>query len=328
MVVQLTDRCLHQDPNIRPCIGEVSEALKVMAHEFPAHDIVTAQASTSKAIAKDFPCQLDKALVDELEREKLLVKGPGGVKHCTLDPRQPLSPVQSRVCAAAMEHLRRSSPANSTIEDRYALAGVTAVVSTFATTRFAAQMVAVSGRAHADLGWSGDGVFRRTWDQPAFDRFGPHDSLAQSPEDVEWRRRVLARLEAYPAVVARHPRCPWVRVLTVYHACSDVATALSICRTGFAALASLDAGYYSQGLYFTMDLDYALTQYGADMLDPEGRATVLVCDAVVGNVYPVIEHPRDPDRSLMGRPQVRAAGQCPARARALLAPAPQRWGGS
>ena len=120
-------------------------------------------------------------------------------------------------------------------------------------------------------------------------------------------------LEAHPAVVARNPRCPWVRVLTVYHACRDVETALCICRTGFAALASLDAGYFSQGLYFTLDLDYALAQYGTDMLDLEGRATVLVCDAVVGNVYPAIEHPRDPDRSLMGRPQVRAAGPRPAR---------------
>jgi hypothetical protein len=305
MVMQLTDRCLHQDPNLRPCIGEVSEILKMMAHEFPSHDIATAQASTSKAIAKNFPCQLDKALVDELERGKLLVKGPGGVKHCTLDPRQPLSFVHARVCTAAMEHVRRSSPANGTIEDRYELAGVTAFVSAFATTRFAAQMVALSGRAHADLGWVGGGVFSRTWDRPAFDRFGLHDRLAQSPEDVEWRRRVLARLEAHPTVVARHPCCPWVRVLTVYHACHNAATALSICRTGFAALASLDAGYYSQGLYFSLELDYALEQYGMDMLDPEGRATVLVCDAVVGNVYPVIEHPRDPARSLLGRPQVR-----------------------
>jgi hypothetical protein len=284
-----------------------------MAHEFPPHDIVTAQASTSKAIAKDFPCRLDKDLVEDLEREKLLVKGPGGVKHCTLDPRQPLSPAQACVCAAAMKHVRGSSPAKDTIQDRYALAGVTAVVSAFATTRFAAQMVAVSGRAHADLGWAGGGVFRRTWDRPAFDRFGPRDRLAQSPEEIEWRRRVLARFEAHPAVVERHPRCPWVRVLTVYHACRDAATALSICRTGFAALASLDAGYYSQGLYFTLELDYALAQYGADMLDPEGRATVLVCDVAVGNVYPVIEHPSDPARSLMGRPQVRPARLRPAR---------------
>jgi hypothetical protein len=274
----------------------------VLAHEFPANDIVTAQASTSQAIARDLPCQLDKALVLEMEREGLLVKD-GSVKHCALDPRRPLSPAQALVCAAAMEGVRRSSPTNGTIEDRYVLSGVTAIVSASAVARFAAQMVAVSGRGHPDLGWAGDGVFGRTWDRLVFDRFGPHDRLVQSLEDVEWRRHVIARLESYPAV--RHPRCPWARVYTVFHACRDSATALRICRTGFAALARLDAGYYAQGLYFTLDLDYALAQYGIDMLDPNGCATVLVCDAVVGNVYPVIEHPHDPPPgSLKGRPQV------------------------
>jgi hypothetical protein len=278
------------------------ETLKVMAYEFPAQDIVTVQASTSQVIAKDLPCQLDKTLVLELERESLLVKNDS-VKHCIVDPRLPLSPAQARLCAAARQHVLDSSPANSTIEDRYVLAGVTAIVSASALFRFAAQMTAVSGRGHPNLGWASDGIFGRTWDRLVFDRFGPHDRVEQSHDDVEWRRRVLAKLEANPSV--RHPSCPWARVYTVFHACRDGATALNICRTGFAVLATLDAGYYAQGLYFTLDLDYALAEYGMDKLDPNGCATILVCDAVVGNVYPAIEHPHDaPRRSLKGRPQV------------------------
>jgi hypothetical protein len=228
------------------------------------------------------------------------------MKTCALDLSRPLSPAQARLCTAAMEHVRRSSPSNRTIEERYALAGVTAVVSSSAMTRFASHMLAVSGRGHPTLGWGGDGVFRRTWDRAEFDRFGPHDRVVQSEAEVEWRRQVLARLETHPALVARHPLSPWTRVCTAFHACRDGATALSICRTGFAALASLDSGYYAQGLYVALELDYALAQYGADMLDADGRATVLVCDVVVGNVYPVIEHPHDPDpsRTLKGRPQV------------------------
>jgi hypothetical protein len=278
-----------------------------MAHEFPAQDIVTAQASTSQVIAKDLPCQLDRALVLELERERLLFKNDS-VKHCTVDPRLPLSPAQARVCAAARGHVLHSSPANSTIEDRYVLAGITAIVSASSLSRFTAQMTAVSGRGHPDMGWAWDGIFGRTWDRLVFDRFGPHDRIAQSHDDIEWRRRVLAQLEAHPSV--QHPRCPWARVYTVFHACRDGATALSICRTGFTMLARLDPGYYSQGLYFTLDLDYALAQYGMNMLDPNGCATILVCDAVVGNVYPAIEHPHDASRrSLKGRPQVSPA--CP-----------------
>jgi hypothetical protein len=277
-----------------------------MAHEFPSRQAITAQASTSQSLAKNSPCQLNMAILDGLERERLLVKGPGGMKTCALDLSRPLSPVQTRLHAAALEHVRRSSRSNSTIEERYTLAGVTAVVSSSAMARFASHMLAVSGRGHPTLGWDGDGVFRRTWDRAEFDRFGPHDRVMQSKADVDWRRQIMARLEDYPTLMARHPLSPWTRVYTAFHACRDGATALSICRTGFAALARLDTGYFAQGLYFGLELDYVLAQYGMDMLDADGRATVLVCDVVVGNVYPVIEHPHDPDpsRSLKGRPQV------------------------
>ena len=249
-----------------------------MAHEFPTQETMTQQASTSKVVVKDFPCQLSKGLADELEREKLLTKPEGsiGVKHCTLNPRQPLSPAEGRLLSAALDHVKRSSPENATFEARYAMQALTAVVNSSAVSRFAAQLVGLSGRAHPDRGWEGDGPFQRTWHEGHFTRYGVHDRVSQSDAEVAWRRRVAERLETYPTVVRGNPLCRHARVHTVFHACRSVDTALSICRTGFAALASLDAGYYAQGLYFTLDLDYAVRQYGLDMLDAEGRATVLV----------------------------------------------------
>ena len=68
-------------------------------------------------------------------------------------------------------------------------------------------------------------------------------------------------------------------------------------------LASLDAGWYSQGLYFTFELEYAVDQYGQP--DDDGHIAVLVCNVVVGNMYPVIESPHSGEpASLKGKPPV------------------------
>ena len=75
------------------------------------------------------------------------------------------------------------------------------------------------------------------------------------------------------------------------------------CRqTGFAQLSTTDAGFYSQGYYFTFELEYAVEQYG-EPFDAEGNVAVIVCNVVVGNMYPVIEAPGDP-HSLNGKPAV------------------------
>ena len=58
--------------------------------------------------------------------------------------------------------------------------------------------------------------------------------------------------------------------------------------------------------YFSFDLDYAVRQYGAP--DASGTVAVIVCNVVVGNLYPAIELPAsqggDVARSLEGRPGV------------------------
>ena len=84
----------------------------------------------------------------------------------------------------------------------------------------------------------------------------------------------------------------------------DVAR--SICTTGFAQLSTTDSGYFSQGYYFSFDLDYAVRKYGQP--DANGLVAVIVCNVVVGNMYPVIEVPESQGGgaadSLEGKPPV------------------------
>ena len=113
------------------------------------------------------------------------------------------------------------------------------------------------------------------------------------------------RFRRYPSFNAKLPptvSLPGVTVHTVFHAVAggfDVAR--SICTTGFAALSATDLGYFSQG-YFSFELDYVVQQYGGDG-DADGNVAVIVCNVVVGNMYPVIENPGGPN-SLNGKPPV------------------------
>jgi len=68
-----------------------------------------------------------------------------------------------------------------------------------------------------------------------------------------------------------------------------------ICNTGFAALSSLDQGYYGQGIYFTCHVPY-IFPYVAGAENP----TMVVVLVFPGNVYPVIENPGG-DNSLLGK---------------------------
>jgi hypothetical protein len=99
-----------------------------------------------------------------------------------------------------------------------------------------------------------------------------------------------------------------VRVVTAFHAFGGgMAVAHSILQGGMAALSSLDAGFYGQGLYFTTDLPYALSHYGTK---EDGTKLVLVAALVLGQPYPVIEPPHDTSGSgyylpgLLGQPVV------------------------
>ena len=238
-----------------------------MSHEFPAQATITAQASTiGIMIAGDFPCQLDKALMAECKASNIFSEQwngqrlKAGVKLCNLNLANPLAPLQKRLKDAALMHVAQSSGGNSTFQEHLDVRGVLTILKPRAVNTLATQLVALSGRADPTNGWDGQGnPFRRTWHLPVFERFG--ETVSQSPEEIRWREAASKRLlETYRPVLASNSRCPWASVYTVFHACRNVELAIQICQTGFAVLASRDAGYYSQGIYMTLDLDYAVEQ--------------------------------------------------------------------
>ncbi len=233
-----------------------------MSHESPLQSTITAQASTLSAmLAGDFPCQLSRALVDECKEANLFSeqwKGRrliGGIKFCHLDLTLPLTLPQERLKQAALMHILQSSSANRTFQERFDAHRVVVIIKPRAVSTLAMQVVALSGRADPTNGWDGPGnPFRRTWHLPSFERFGV--TVSQTQEEIRWREVLSKRLtNAYRPVLASDPRCPWASVYTAFHACRDLEVAIKICETGAAVLGSRDAGFYAQGLYFTLDLD-------------------------------------------------------------------------
>jgi hypothetical protein len=79
---------------------------------------------------------------------------------------------------------------------------------------------------------------------------------------------------------------------------TDFNIAKSIASKGFCALASLDAGFYGKGIYFTTYTNYAIP-YFMNKSEP----AVLVTLGTFGNIYPVIEHPQHYN-NLVGKPLI------------------------
>lgn len=86
-----------------------------------------------------------------------------------------------------------------------------------------------------------------------------------------------------------------VPILACVHG-TDFSIAKSIVSKGFCALASLDAGYYGKGIYFTSSALYARTYY-LNKDDP----CLIIALGIFGNAYPIIENPND-NNSMLGRP--------------------------
>lgn len=119
----------------------------------------------------------------------------------------------------------------------------------------------------------------------------------------DWRQARAPELRAWVLheLGTRAQRWPWtaigdaVPVIPVLHGTdADIAAKISV--SGFSALSSLDAGYYGRGMYFTSDVRYALPYCAT-----KARPCVLLCLAIPGNAYPVIEGPKDDD-ALVGVP--------------------------
>jgi len=108
------------------------------------------------------------------------------------------------------------------------------------------------------------------------------DIYNQYVEKFSWNMDMEASLSLLPVIVAAHGTA------------NEIAQ--KICRNGFAALSSLDQGYYGQGIYFTCHVPY-IFPYIATIKNP----TMLIVLIFPGNVYPVIEKPTD-ENSLLGKP--------------------------
>jgi len=77
---------------------------------------------------------------------------------------------------------------------------------------------------------------------------------------------------------------------------TDASVAWKISSSGFAALSSLDNGWYGRGIYFTTSALYALP-YFATKPEP----SIIVSFVIPGNPYPVTENRGDPE-SVEGKP--------------------------
>ena len=270
------DRCWHQDPAQRPSFGEVAQTLETMAFECPAEtkELATTRSKVAAGLDK-LGCRLDEGLASRLTWNK----HAKGATYCAADLRSTSHcPDERLLLDAARAHIATAGASNAAWATGR-LRRATAVTSQTAGVGFSAYLVNLSRRAHTSEGWGGAGPCQAQWGEAQFKRYGPHDELVQDEGTREWRRRVSKRFEAQPA--RADELCRWARVVTAFHACRSEEVALAICGGGFAALATLDPGFFGQGLYFSVDLPYAAGLYGRKMRDEHGRVTVLVCDVAV-----------------------------------------------
>ena len=110
---------------------------------------------------------------------------------------------------------------------------------------------------------------------------------------VASRQAVLNHFRAYPSLAPDIPGLSGVKVVLGFHAAPNEEVARSILGGNFAILASLDDGYFGQGIYVTLDAEYAIEEYGRRQHGQDCVA-LLVCAIIVGSAYPVVEMPNGP----------------------------------
>jgi len=105
-------------------------------------------------------------------------------------------------------------------------------------------------------------------------------------------------MDEYNKLVTRHD---WntpddiTPLLIVAHG-TDLGVGWTIASNGFAALATLDAGFYGKGIYFTTYVKYTIP-YCCSKSNP----AILICLLLPGNPFPVCEDPSKPE-SFLGQP--------------------------
>jgi len=128
------------------------------------------------------------------------------------------------------------------------------------------------------------------------------EKLEEESWDLDWKEDDETGLrskinEEYKTKVNQFS---WNKDLTVPVIPAVHGTGLSIARaiskTGFAAISSLDSGFFGKGIYFTTASRYALP-YATLQTDP----AIIISYVVPGNIYPTSEQHKGP-KSLAGKP--------------------------
>jgi len=123
-------------------------------------------------------------------------------------------------------------------------------------------------------------------------------------QDWKSHRNLELRSFVYETYLEKIYACPWndeediVPIIPCIHGC-DFDVAKSIASKGFASLASLDAGFYGKGVYFTTFALYSVPYFVAKM-----EPAIIISLACPANVYPVVEHHEHEKHSLLGKPHV------------------------
>ena len=90
-----------------------------------------------------------------------------------------------------------------------------------------------------------------------------------------------------------------VPILPMFHGTNE-HMCWKIAQTGFATVATLDAGWYGKGIYFTSNLEYARHYSQLALSNSTGTFHFVILSLVSpGNPFPVIEHP-EMDENLLG----------------------------
>jgi len=128
------------------------------------------------------------------------------------------------------------------------------------------------------------------------------EKVKSEPWTTSWKEDDVNGLRAkvHTEYLRKANNCSWnkdlnVPVLPVVHG-TGYSIAKAISKTGFAALSSLDSGYFGKGIYFTSSAKYALP-YAALKEDP----AIIISYVAPGNVYPTCEQHKGPE-SLAGKP--------------------------
>eukprot|EP01123_Difflugia_compressa_P015883 TRINITY_DN9294_c0_g1_i1.p1 TRINITY_DN9294_c0_g1~~TRINITY_DN9294_c0_g1_i1.p1 ORF type:complete len:313 (-),score=49.00 TRINITY_DN9294_c0_g1_i1:47-934(-) len=120
-----------------------------------------------------------------------------------------------------------------------------------------------------------------------------NDKSWSKKDDLDLRKYVMSRFENYVELFSWNEDENIPPIIPAVHG-TGYNIAQKICMTGFAALSTLDAGYYGKGIYFTESGLYAVPYFGIRR-DP----AIIISYIIPGNPYPTTEH-RAGEDSLLG----------------------------